>query len=106
MTKHIHYYNFRPCNRWSVYDIDIFQCAYDEICLTLQNTLYQCGGSVQFDITIKPGNAYKINAASITTPTGKAADFIEWLTDHKEEAAAIAQTLVFNHPKRSKTLGL
>jgi hypothetical protein len=97
-------------NRWSFYHVDIFQCAYDTICITLENGVYTRPAMIQFDIPVreKPGTVIQINKASISTDTGKAEDLIEFLDSEngKEFIPYIIQKLVFDHPFKSKMPGL
>lgn len=109
MIKHV-LTEMRPKNRLGLYRVDIFQCSYDEICISLENTLYGHGHSVQFDIPIRMsiGYAIKVNKSSIGNDSGKASDLIDFLLTDTGSAfvRGLVQKLVFDHPKKSKTLGL
>lgn len=109
MVKHIHA-TMTPQNRSTPYNVDIFQCAYDEICIGLQNRLYHSGSFIQFDIPIKTaiGFAIKVNTASVGNNSGSAAALIDFLETDTGRAfiRGMVQKLIFDHPRKSKTLGL
>ena len=109
MTKHIHAMVDRENGR-STYEVDIFQCAYDEICICLTNTIYFDRHSIQFDIPVKKAAGYsiKVNTASISNDTGSAADLIEFLDGWigKNFISGLVNKLIFEHPKKRLTPGL
>lgn len=111
MTKHIHAQVVRNSGIGSTYDTDIFQCAYDEICICLHNIAYGMNGSwMQFDIPVKetPGYSIKVNKTSIGNDTGKAADLIDFLDTDTGRAFinGMVNKLIFEHPKKRTTPGL
>lgn len=108
MTEHVHIHNFQPGTNRSFYDVDIFQCAYDEICIDVKNNLYNDPAHVQFDIPIKvaPGYSWKCNAASIGENEGKAENIIRLFSEYDSFAWASVRKLIFEHPKKRATPGL
>ncbi len=85
MTKHIH-------ARYSEWDIDIFQCAADEVCVSTHRFIYQePSGHAQFDIPVREsvGMQVKINDGSISAPNGSAAELIEYMDTSEGSAVAV-----------------
>ena len=109
MSKHI-IFKYYPTNRTSFYEVDIFQCAYDEICISLKNGLYYNPPIVQFWIPIKraKGFSFKVNSASISNNTGSAADVINFLDSWIGDGfkCGMVQKLIFDNEKKRKTAGL
>lgn len=107
--KHIHA-RVTNKNNGLIYEADIFQCAYDEICISLSNILYFEPSFIQFDIPVKKkeGFRFKANTASISNDTGKAADLIDFLSTWpgNEYINCIIQKVIFDHPKKRLTPGL
>lgn len=110
MTDHVHIHNFTPGPNRSFYDVDIFQCAYNEICISLHNNLYNPDArtELQFDIPIKkaPDFSWKCNAASIGEKEGKAENIIRLFQEWDSFAWASVRKLIFEHPKKRLTPGL
>lgn len=110
MTDHVHIYNFGVDGRSGRYDVDIFQCAYDEICISIQNTLYSpdARSVLQFDIPVRkaPGFCWKCNVASIGENEGKAENIISLFKNNDAYAWASVRRLIFEHPKKRMTAGL
>lgn len=110
MTDHVHIYNFTPGPGRSFYNVDIFQCAYDEICICIENTIYrpEARTMLQFDIPIKkaPGYSWKCNVASIGENEGKAENIIKLFREYDSFAWATVRKLIFEHPKKRATPGL
>lgn len=109
-TKHIHKYG-QSFGTLSTYDVDIFQCAYDEICICLDNTGYiNCPSGVQFDIPIKKkaGFSIKVNKASVSNDSGKASDLIDFLSTETGGAFinGMIKKLIFENEKKRATPGL
>lgn len=108
MTKHVHKNisigNFRD------YETDIFQSAYDEICIYLKNIRYINSYGVQFIIPVRKKDGYriKINKSSVSNDTGKAADLIEYLSTPlgSNFISGMVQKLIFENEKKRATPGL
>ena len=110
MTEHVHIHNFTPGSNCSFYDVDIFQSAYDKICISLHKDLCSPDGGTcfQFDIPIKkaPGFCWKCNTASIGEKEGKAENIIKLFQEWDSFAWASIRKLIFEHPKKRLTPGL
>lgn len=108
MTDHVQIHGFKADGRCGIYDIDIFQIAYDEICISIVNRIFTNPQHVQFFIPIREarGCCWKCNAASIGENEGKAENIIRLFMEHDAYAWASVRHLIFEHPKKSLTPGL
>ena len=99
---------FKANNRSGIYDISIFQSSFDEICISIQNTIYHNPKIVQFIIPVKKeeGFSWKLNKASIGNDSGKSIDIIKLFSTYNAYAKRSIQELIFNNPKKANTVGL
>jgi hypothetical protein len=108
--KHIHT-TFSPNNLSNAhYDVDIFQDAYDSICVSLKNMAYVNPGLAQFCIPVckKSGFAIKINKTCVSNNNGCAADLIDFLDSSTGHAfiSPMIQKIIFDNDKKRGTAWL
>ena len=97
-------------NNGIMYDVDIFQSAYDEICISLKNRLYHDPTIIQFNFPIKQkaGVAWQVNKNSLSNNNGSAADMVDFFATWpgNNYIRATVHKLIFNNEKKRTTLGL
>ena len=101
-------FTMQPEGRTSIYDIDIFQSAADEIVIGCKNTFYHSGSYILFNFPVKvsSGNAWKLYKNAVGNDSGSAADIIKFFSKYEAFAKKTVQYLVFDNKKRNNTLGL
>lgn len=96
--------NFEPKNKSGLYDFWIIPNSFDEVCISVQNVLYENGTIKQYVFPIKKasGFSWKCNTQSISCDSGKATDIIKLFELFPAYAKATVQKLVFDNPKTNK----
>lgn len=105
MTDHIKFFIDRGDNR---FEADVFQGAYDEIVVSVTNTIYnpETRRSIMYSIPVRKNDEFvwKVNKASVSSIDGSAETLIKLFKEFDAYARSTVNKLIIDNPNKDKLL--